>query len=510
MRRIVIAMLVVVATGWAVVTTFAADSPLVDAIKKGDEAAVRSLLAKEAPRKGASHEINTPGPDGMTPLHWAARTDQIGIVKLLIGGGAQPNAADRYGITPLALAAMNGSAPVIGVLLEAGADARGRVGDGETVLMSAARTGRTDAVRLLLDRGADPNAKEPWQGETAAMWAAGENHGDMVRLLAARKADLSVRSNVLEFPKAKVDLATMVTTALPRGGLTALMFAARQGAPEGVRALAESGAPLDTTDPDGTTALVVAIINAHFDTAAVLIEKGANLDLADTAGMGPLYAAIDMQHQEPMINRPLAPRVDRLSARDVVSLLLAKGANPNATLRAPLLMRQHSGGDPSLGSGATSLMRAAKASDLAIMRDLLTHGADPRLKLANGTTAMHMVAARTGRNAPSEETAVETMALLLEHGADINAATEAGQTALHAAIGRGDQLVAFLAKRGARLDVKDSSGRTPLDIALGVPGTAGGGGRGGRGRGGPPAPAPVYKTTAALLEQLGAPRGTQP
>jgi ankyrin repeat protein len=499
------------------VRSLATDSPLVTAVKKGDEAAVRSLLAKEAPREEAPHKgvpyerdrsaVNAPGPDGMTPLHWAARTDQPGILRLLLAAGAQPTAADRYGITPLALAAMNGSAPVIAALLNAGADAKGRVGDGETVLMAAARTGRTDAARLLLDRGADPNAREPWQGETAAMWAAGENHGDMVRLLAARKADLSVRSTVLEFPKAKVDLATMVTTALPRGGLTALMFAARQGASEGVRALAESGAPLDTTDPDGTTALVIAIINAHFDTAAVLIEKGANLDLADTAGMGPLYAAIDMEHQEPMINRPLAPRVDRLSARDIVSALLARGANANAALRAPLLMRQHSGGDPQLGSGATPLMRAAKVADLAIMRDLLTHGADPRLTLANGTTALHMIASRAGRNAPSEATAIEAMMLLLEHGADVHAATKAGQTALHAAVGRGDELVKFLVGRGARLDARDSSGRTPLDIALGVPAAGGGV----RGRGGqPPAPGPVNKTTAALLEQLGGVRGAKP
>ena len=443
----------------------------------------------------------------MTPLHWAARNDHLGVLRLLLGAGAQATAADRYGITPLSLAAMNGSAPVIAALLEVGADARGRVGDGETVLMAAARTGRIDAARLLLDRGADPNAREPWQGETAAMWAAGENHGEMVRLLAARKADLNVRSTVLEFPKAKVDLATMVTTALPRGGLTALMFAARQGASEGARALAESGAALDTTDPDGTTALVIAIINAHFDTAAVLIDKGANLDLADTAGMGPLYAAIDMQHQEPMINRPLAPRVDRLSARDIVTTLLAKGAIPNATLKAPLLMRQHSGGDPQLGNGATPLMRAAKVADLAIMRDLLKHGANPRLELANGTTAMHIVASRGGRPAPTEATSIEAMTLLLDHGADIQAATKAGQTALHAAVGRGDELVKFLVARGARLDARDSAGRTPLDIALGVPAGAGGG----RGRGGqPPAPAPVNKTTAALLEQLGGVRGVKP
>src|SRR6185503_5379591 len=99
----------------------------------------------------------------------------------------------------------------------------------------------------------------------------------------------------------------------------------------------------------------IAIINAHFDTAAVLIERGADPSVADAAGMTPLYAAIDMKHQEPMINRPL-------------------------------LMRQHSTGDPSLGDGATPLMRAAKVTDVELIKALLEHGANPNLALRNGTT----------------------------------------------------------------------------------------------------------------------------
>jgi ankyrin repeat protein len=481
---------------------FAAESPLIAAAKAGDEAAVRAAI-----RLKPDSTVKATAPDGTTALHWAARGDHLAIVRLLIGAGARADATDRYGLTPLALASINGSAPIIDALLNAGANAKGRVGDGETVLMAAARAGRTDAAKLLLDRGADPNAREPWQSETAIMWAAGENNGEMVRLLASRGADLDARSVVPEFPKVKVDLATMVTTALPRGGLTALMFAARQGARDGAQALIESGAPLNSTDPDGTTALNIAIINAHFDTAALLIERGADLNAADAAGMTPLYAAVDMKHQEPLINRPLQKASGRLSAGDVISLLLARGANPNLTLKAPLLMRQHSTGDPSLGEGATALMRAAKVTDLEVMRQLLQRGANPNLALRNGTTVLMNVAARAGRPQPSEQTTIEAIALLLAHGADVKAANANGQTPLHLAIGRGDAIVRYLAAHGAPLDAKDSSGRTPLDVAMGVPATAlaGRGGRGagvGGGRGGAAPAVQVFESTAALLKEL--------
>jgi ankyrin repeat protein len=505
-------------------TSAAADSPLIAAAKRGDEAAVRAQLRRVLkadstdpqirlkadstdPRirlKADSTQVNAANPDGTTALYWAARGDHVSIVRLLIGAGARVNDADRYGITPLALAAINGSAPVIKALLDAGADAKSRVGDGETVLMAAARTGRVDAAALLLDRGAEVNAREPWQGETAVMWAAGENHGEMVKLLASRGAGLDARSNIPEFPKVKVDLATMVTTALPRGGLTALMFAARQGAREGAQALIDVRAPLNTTDPDGTTALTIAIINAHFDVAAALIEGGADLNAADAAGMTPLYAAVDMKHQEPMINRPLQKATGRLSAQDLISLLLKRGANPNLALRAPLLMRQHSTGDPSLGEGATPLMRAAKVTDLELMRELLAGGANPNLALRNGTTVLMNAASRAGRPPPSEEATLDALALLLKHGADVKAANSSGQTPLHLAVGRGDRIVRYLAENGAPLEAKDSSGRTPLDIAMGVQPTGGATGRGGRGggRGGPPAPPQVFESTAALLKGL--------
>ena len=466
---------------------------LVDAVKAGNREAVRALIRQRA-------SINAAERDGMTALHWAVRADDADMTRLLIRAGANVKAANHYGITPLALAATNGSPAVVAALIEAGANPNAANPDGETVLMDAARSGNLAVVNRLLAAGADVNARDTWRGETAVMRAAGENHADVVKRLAAAKADLDVRSKALGYPNIREDFSTMVFTAIPKGGFTALMLAAREGAHAAAAALVEGGANLDATDPDGTTALVLAIMNAHYDLAAMLIDKGANPNLGDASGMAALYAAVDMLHQAPMINRPLAKPSGKLRAMDVIARLLDHRADPNQGLKTPLLMRQHEFGDGQLGDGATPLMRAAKASDPASMALLLDKGADPNRAMKNGTTALMIAASRPGRGTTVGQT-VAALTVLLDHRADVNAATPDGATALHQAVGRGDEIVKFLVERGAKLDAKDKFGRTPLDVANGVPGGAG------RGRGGAPGePPPVYKETAALLKELASSR----
>jgi len=469
------------------------DTRVIDAARRGDAAGVRALIQKKAPATAAE-------PDGTTALHVAVQNDQIEIVQALLKAGAQANAATRYGVTPLALAATNGSPAVVAALIEAGANPNAANPDGETVLMDAARSGNLAVVNRLLAAGADVNARDTWRGETAVMRAAGENHADVVKRLAAAKADLDVRSKALGYPNIREDFSTMVFTAIPKGGFTALMLAAREGAHAAAAALVEGGANLDATDPDGTTALVLAIMNAHYDLAAMLIDKGANPNLGDASGMAALYAAVDMLHQAPMINRPLAKPTGKLRAMDVIARLLDHRADPDQGLKTPLLMRQHEFGDGQLGDGATPLMRAAKASDPASMALLLDKGADPNRAMKNGTTALMIAASRPGRGTTVGQT-VAALTVLLDHRADVNAATPDGATALHQAVGRGDEIVKFLVERGAKLDAKDKFGRTPLDVANGVPGGAG------RGRGGAPGePPPVYKETAALLKELASSR----
>jgi uncharacterized protein len=295
-------------------------------------------------------------------------------------------------------------------------------------------------------------------------------------VLAEAGANLNARSATLEFPEFKWTVSGMVSTSR--------------------RALADTGADLNQRDPEGSTALVLAIVNAHFDLASMLIEKGADPDVADLTGTTALYAAVDMHTLGPMLSRPVPRLVDRLDAADIVKALLARGASPNIQLKRPMLGRHHDSGDASLGEGTTPLMRAAKSGDVVVMRMLLDAGASPALTQRDYTNALMLAAGGGGRPSayaapPTEADALEAVTLCVEHGADVNAFNANGQTALHLAAQRGaDSVVRYLADHGARLAIRNKQGRTPLDLASG---------RGGGGRGGP---AVARESTAALLRSL--------
>jgi ankyrin repeat protein len=257
-------------------------------------------------------------------------------------------------------------------------------------------------------------------------------------------------------------------TVLPKGGWTALMYAAREGAASSTRVLAESGADLNVTDPDGTSALLFAIINGHYDVAAVLIEQGADLDLPDRTGMTPLYAAVDMHTLGSTFGRPDPPITVIDGSVQAVKLLLDYGANPDPRLRARILKRVYNAGDARLDQGATPFMRAARGGDIAVMRLLLAYGADPALTQKNGNTPIMLAASITTRgNYPdrgSEASAIEAIQLCLDQHLDLNTTNSTGDTAVHVAIGS-PSIVRFLAGQGARLDVKNKRGLTPLAAA---------------------------------------------
>jgi ankyrin repeat protein len=494
----------------------APDLRLIEAVKTGNLPAASELLRKHV-------NVNTAEADGTTELHWAVRQGAFDLADQLLRAGADVKAANRYGITAIYLASVDGNAAMIERLLKAGADANFAGPEGETALMTAARTGTVEAARVLLAHGAQVDARESWRGQTALMWAAAQRHPAMVKELIAHGADVNARSTTQKWERQTT--AEPREKWLPPGGLTPLLFASREGCVECARILIESGANPDMTDPDGISPLLSAIINGHFDVAGMLLDQGADPNIADISGRTPLYSAVDF-NTVAASNRP-APKVfdDQLSSLDLIRALLDHGANPNARLKKqqPYRTKVDRGNDTMLGAGTTPFLRAAKAGDISAMRMLIAYGADP--KIATGSDTVNDVSA-ANRRAPgginplmaaaglgtreedttgrrkTEADAIEAIKICLDAGVDINAVDGRGQTALHGAAIQGyDQVVKFLADRGAKLDVKDSRGLTPLDAAMGRAGGFGFGGATGN----------PHPTTTALLKELKAAQtGSQP
>ncbi len=451
---------------------FGQDVRLVDAARNGDRTAVRSLI-----QQGVN--VNVIHSDGATALAWAANRDDLELADLLIRAGANANLANEYGVTPVALACINRSAVMVEKLLGAGADPNSASWTGETPLMVCARTGNVQAVKALLSRGANPDAKENQQGHTALMRAVAERHSGIVRALVDARADIAARS---------------------RGGFTALLFAGQQGDMESTRTLIAAGADVNEATPEHGTALVLAAASGREDVALFLLEKGANPNAVDAYGLSALHyavpkglASIDSvsvvfrPHEDVPANMP-----------GLVKALLARGANPNlqVTKDFPPYSRSPYALQTSL-VGLTPFLMAAASGDVELMRILLDRGADPLLKLREGSTAL-MLAAGVGRvddrPAKDEANALEAVKSAFEVVGNLDAVNARGRSALHGAAGIGaNAIIQFLAEKGANLELKDRQGTTALKIA------AGGAPRGdGANR--------VYPATMEVLIKLGADR----
>src|SRR5215470_16174229 len=245
------------------------------------------------------------------------------------------------------------------------------------------------------------------------MFVAAENNAAVVKLLIEAGAEVNVHSKEWTFPEYKYETNGMAVFQLPRGGWTALMYAARQNALDAAATLADLKADLNAKDPDGTTALELAILNVHYDLASLLLKKGADPNVPDSSGMTALYAAVDMRSPAGMMTRPNPKLTDEIDAAEMVKILLANGADPNARLKGPIIGRHNNlVGDTSLGDGTTPLMRASKTNDIPVMRLLLDAGADATLTLKDRTTTAMIASAGTA----AEPKVLEAVQLLVEHG----------------------------------------------------------------------------------------------
>jgi ankyrin repeat protein len=454
-------MLAVVLVG-ASLSAASSDVRVVDAAKKKDKAAISVLVRQRA-------NVNAADVEGMTALHWAAHWNDLETVNLLLKAGANPKAANRYGVTPLHEASTVGNLAIIEALLAAGADPNAPLGEGETPLMTAARTGNVSAVKMLIAHGAQVSARENWRGQTALMWAAVENHAAVAELLLESGADVNARTVTYEFPNLTGGNGGIIHDR-PQGGLTSLMFAARQGAIETVQVLLRAGADLNAAEPQyGFTAMQTAIFNGHYDLAADLMEQGA--DVND----GSLYIAVEMRNLATYSNRPNPPERDRrLTSLDVITHLLNRGADPNRPYTKAIPPRQAQG-NINVTPGATPLFRAIRSTDLVVVRLLMDKGANPSVKTKDGSTPLMVASGLGARRGGDEEVTeaegradpLDAIKLFLQAGADVNSANVTGNTALHYAAQTGaNRIVEFLAANGAKLDAKNKDGKTPLDVAL--------------------------------------------
>ena len=455
---------VIVICGPAVAAERAA---LADAAERRDQAGVRALLQTGV-------DVNAAQVDGATALHWAAYNDDAETVTLLVRAKANVNAVNRFGVPPLALACTNGNAAIVKLLLEAGADANATIKGGETVLMLAARSGNVDAVKALLARGAKHDAREQ-HGQTALMWAAAEGNTAAVRALIEAGANIN---------------ATLDS------GFTPFFLAVREGRLDTVREFLARGIDVNATVPRpenaprsaagsyirpvdrGTSPLLLAVQNGHFELAIALVDAGANPNDA-RSGFTALHSIAWVRKPDSSDGSDPAPAIGagRLTSLDFVREIVKRGANVNFRLPkgAP---KQPNTSSRVESEGATPILFAADRSDVPLMRLLVELGADPLVPNFNNTTPL-MAAAGLGTTEPLEEAGEESEALaavnmLLDLGADINAVNNDGDTAMHgAAYNIYPLVVKLLGERGADPQVwskPNKFGRTPLFLAEGYAG----------------------------------------
>jgi ankyrin repeat protein len=463
-------------------------------------------------RTGA--DVNEAQPDGTRPIHWAVYRVDYELLQALIAKKANLNVRNQFGSTPIAQAAELGDTRMVKMLLDAGAEPEGANPDGQTALMLAIKTGEVAAVDMLIKAGGNVNTVEKFHHQTPLMGAAAasRNAGAMVKLLLAKGADVKPRALYTDWP-------SQITSEpraqyRPVGGLTALLYAARDGCYECVEALIGAGADVNVPTPEGVTALMLALDNDHNDVAKVLLDRGANPNLWDWWGRTALYIAVDRKESvgggrgargggAAVARRASRPEV---SSMDIINALLAADVETSPQLNFHRPSRGGNSGrfiDPLLNTGCTPLLRATMAGDSEVVRALLNKGAEPNINdmgltpflVAAGVGAGNRggtgLAAQTSAGGPVN---MELMELLLQHGADINAqvtgtltysmrvsrapSANEGKTALHVAAETGKtDLVRYLLSKGAKTEITDAGGQKPIDLVSGT----------GRGESAPPA-----------------------
>jgi ankyrin repeat protein len=466
-------------------------------------------------------DVNEAQPDGTRAIHWAVYKVDYELIEALIAKKAKVDVTNEFGSAPLAEAVKLADARMVKMLLDAGAGVEAANEDGQTALMLAIKTGELPIVETLVKAGANVNTVEKFQNQTPLMWAvvAPKNAAAMTKLLLSKGANVKSRALYTDWPN---QISSEPRGQYrPVGGLTALLYASRNGCYDCVEALIAAGADVDVPTPEGVTPLMVALDNDHNDVANLLLDRGANPHVADWWGRTALYIAVERKESAgggrggargggagagAPGGRGVAatPRGSRssVSSMDIVNRLLAADVDVNAEMNMHRPSRGgNSGrfGEEQKNTGCTPLYLSADAGDMEVVRALLAKGANPNVN-DMGFTPFLVAAgvAPGGRGGGGAAPNTALLDLMIQHGADVNAQVtgtrtysmrisyntppdKEGVSALHGAVQAGSTaLVRYFVEKGANPELVDANGKKPIDLL-----DAGSNG-GARGRGGAP------------------------
>jgi len=323
-------------------------------------------------------------------------------------------------------------------LIRGGADINVHRRDGKSPLNVASERGFTEIVRILLDNGADIESRDN-NGCTALYNAVDRDHQDGVALLIQRGADVNAQKHY---------------------DMSPLNVASKKGFTEIVRILLDNGADTESRDDKGRTALFNAVCNKRHDVVALLIERGADVNTQRNNGRSPLTEACDR------------------GVLDIVSLLLKHGSLVNmcditgwtplfyASCEGHITIVKHlldAGADVSLtaDNGESCLVRPAYNGHIDVVLELVSAGADVNLREYDARTPL-MAAVQKGH--------ADVLTTLLDNGADTELRDNAGRTtlfhAIHETVCHGLNVVQLLVHHGAKVNVQNVDGKTPLHVAV--------------------------------------------
>ncbi|CAG2059174.1 unnamed protein product, partial [Timema podura] len=208
--------------------------------------------------------------DGLPPLHRAARSGKIEVVKLAIREGADINLRDNKGLTALHHAVYSQEVDVLNVLLKMKAQCNIEDHKNRLPLHYAISKKSFAVVQCLVEGGSIVNSPDD-EGVTALHLTARNGKFDYIRYLLQNGADVNL-------PDSR--------------GLTALHRSTRNGTIRNMMLLVSKGANLNAQDKSGLNALHHASISGRLKVVEYLVEMGVDLDILDRAGMTTFHHAV--------------------------------------------------------------------------------------------------------------------------------------------------------------------------------------------------------------------------